>query len=41
MCKMQGKLSKFYSLYGHSLANKKCPGQALYDEISTWPGFQR
>jgi len=42
MCKLQGKLSSFYSLYGHrDVANKECPGQALYDEIGSWPGFHR
>jgi N-acetylmuramoyl-L-alanine amidase len=33
-----GNVLPDYLLYGHrDVTNTDCPGDALYDEISTWP----
>ena len=38
---MQGKLSRFYTLHGHRDAGAtRCPGDALYNEIRTWPRYR-
>jgi len=40
VCKMQGKLSRTYTLHGHKDGgNTVCPGQALYSEIRKWSHF--
>lgn len=37
----QGYLSANYTLYGHrQVRATECPGNALFNEIKTWPGFE-
>lgn len=37
----EGYLSSNYTLYGHrQVTATECPGQALFDEIKTWPHFK-
>lgn len=37
----QGYLSSNYTLYGHrQVRSTECPGDALFNEIKTWPHFQ-
>lgn len=36
----EGKISKNYMLLGHrQVRDTECPGQALYNEIASWPHF--
>lgn len=36
-----GHLSSDYTLYGHrQVRSTECPGDALFNEITTWPHFQ-
>lgn len=36
----EGWISKEYVLLGHrQVRDTECPGQALYNEISSWPHF--
>lgn len=36
----QGYLARNYALYGHrQVRATECPGDALFNEIKTWPGF--
>lgn len=36
----EGRISPEYMLLGHrQVRSTECPGQALYNEISTWPHF--
>lgn len=36
----EGRIAKDYILLGHrQVRNTECPGQALYNEISSWPHF--
>lgn len=37
----QGYLLSNYTLYGHrQVRATECPGDALFNEIKTWPHFQ-
>lgn len=37
----QGHLAQNYTVYGHrQVRDTDCPGEALFNEIQTWPHFQ-